>query len=404
MSLYIRYQSNALSGGGGGGGGSGSGTVKVDLYDPVTTSVTSGPAIVSPFVVDGVTISTGDTVLFSNLSVGNNEIYAANVSGPVISWTVVNAFNGVAAPTAGDLVVVTEGTSFANQIGEFNGTTWLFNFTVRYFNGTDYFEQSSINTSTLVDNTTNGTIFSVAFSGSENILVDYSIIRSGVKEIGTIDLTTDGATVAISVQGAALAATGVSFSSVISGSDIVLQYTTTSTGSDATMKYNIRRWSDAAGGPGGPPSYSGGASAVAAAGSPGDIQINSAGFLGATSNFNYDTAADILGLGGLEESILRSSAIADNQVAPATLFSSSVTFSSMTIEYSISRGVNFRTGRIIVSTDGLAASHSEDFVEQGTTGVTLSVTVSGGSVLVQYVSTNTGVGGTFKYTFRRWAA
>lgn len=402
MALYIRYPAPGTgSGGGGGGGGTStfSGSIAT-LYDPVDTTLPSS----APTTIDGVVVTTGMTVLFSNLSSGNNEIYLATVSGPTIFWTVQTAFNGAAAPVAGSLVSIAQGTAFGGSIGEFNGTTWLFNNRVRYFNGTDYFEQSSLNTSTLTDNTTNGTVFSVAFAGSQNIIVEYSIIRSGVKEIGTIDLTTNGTLVAIATNGSATGATGVTFSGVISGSNLVLQYTTTSTGSDATMKYEIRRWSDTAGGPGGPPSYTGGASSTPAAGSNGDVQINSSGVLGASSNFNYDSINNFLNLGGLSISILNSTSIADNQVSPALLFANSTTYTAMIVNYSISRGTNFRTGRILVSTDGTSVSTAEDFVEQGTTGVTLSGSVSGGNVNINYTSTSTGSGGTFKYFIERWTA
>ncbi len=383
MSLYIRYPA-AVGGGGGSGSAGGNGDIATAaLYDPVDTSVTTGPAIVSPFVVDGVTVTDGMLVLFSNLGSGNNEIYKASISGSTITWTNQAVFSGPASvPPAGSLIVITQGNSFANQVGEFNGTTWLFNYLVRYFNGTDYYEQSSINTSTLADNTSNGTVFSVGYSGSQNILVNYSIIRSGDKKIGTLSLTTDGTNVAIASSGAELDPTGVTFSAVISGSDLVLQYTTTSTGSAATMKYFIFRWSDAAGGPGGPPSYSGGSAIIPAAGVDGQIQLNTGGVLGTSPV---------------------STTFLDNQASPVAIVTMPAVYNAVYFNYTVIRGTNVKVGQILISTDGsVNINGAEDFSEAGSTGVLLSVSLSGGNIEVNYTSTSTGSGGTFKYAFMRW--
>lgn len=404
---YIRWPSTT---GGGGGGGSGTGFVKVDLYDPLTTSLTVGPAATDPFVVDGVTVTNGMHVLFSNLGVGNNRVYSAAISAGVITWTVVSAFTtsggaSTSSPSAGDSVIITQGDSFADQSGIFTGSTWEFNNIVRYFNGVNYFEQSSLNISTLTDNTTNGSVFTVGYTGSENIVVEFSLARGGSKEIGTLFITTDGASVAIASAGAALAALGVSFSGAISGSDLILQYTTTSTGSDATIKYNLRRWSDASGGPAGPPTYSAAAASVSAAGVNSNIQINSAGVLGASSNFSYDSTNNILELGNLNIGILSTASILDNQASAANLIAYAATNDVAIIEYSIKRGAaNVRVGRLMVATDGTTVSVTDDFNEQGTAGVNFSAVISGSDIQLQYTSTSTGTAGTFKYSFRRWSA
>lgn len=381
-------------------GSSSGGVATANLYDPVDTTLPTS----APLVIDGVTVTSGMNVLFSNLGSGNNKVYQATVTGPVVSWAVQSPFGGSSTPSNGALIVITQGTSFANQIGEFNGTTWLYNFYVRYFNGVNYYEQSSLNISTLSDNTTNGTVFSVGYVGSQNIFVHYSIIRAGVKEIGTIPLTTDGTNVAISSEGSFTGTTGVTFSAVISGSNLILQYTSTSTGSAGTMSYYLVRWSDSAGGPAGPPSYSAGSSSIPAAGSNGNVQFNGSGLLAASSNFNYDYTNNLLQLGGLSITILNSNTISDNQISPAPIMSVSTTYTAAIVKYSMKRNGNFRTGRILIATDGTNVSTSEDYVEEGTTGVVLTSAVSGGFVNINYTSTSTGFSGTFKYSVEEWSA
>lgn len=380
------------------------GLIKVTTYDPIATSTTSGPAISSPYYVDGVLVITGSKVLFSNLSVNNNRVYQATVTGPVISWTALNVFTGSLDPVLGDTVIVQQGNAFQLSVGKFDSVTWTFNSAVRYFNGTDYFEQDALATSTLTDNTVNGTVFSVGFSGSENILVDYSMIRGTSKETGTLAITTDNTNVAVSTQGAATADLGVLFNGIISGGDLILRYTTTSTGSDVTMKYSLRRWSDNAGGPNGVPSYSASSSSITAAGSNQNIQFNNSSVLGANTNFSIDATNLVLLLGGLSISILKTVTLNDNQVALADAFISPATYSAYKVEYSISRGVNFRTGQFLIATDGTSTSFFDDYVEQGSTDVTFSSVIVGSDVHVQYTSNNTGIAPIFKYSVRKWSA
>lgn len=264
--------------GGGGGGGSGS-LVKATLYDPVDTTLPSGATA----TIDGVSVTNGMTVLFSNLGAGNNIVKTASGVGTSIVWTDAAVFGSGPSitPTAGDQVIFTQGTAFADQVATFNGTTWTVNLFVRYFNGADYWELSSINTVTLTNNTT-ANVYSIAFLGSENQNVNYSIIRGAVKEIGNILITTDGVTANSTVTSDNIGVSGVTFSTDISGSNVRLRYTTTNTGSDALMKFYTSRWSDAAGGPGGIPSYS------SAAGSAWDISGNS----GTTAGANFIGTTD----------------------------------------------------------------------------------------------------------------
>lgn len=382
--------------------GSGSAIVKATYYDPVASTLPTGTS----YTVDGSAVVNGDFVLFSNLGSGNNEIYKVGGVGTSLTWTAQRAFNSQFLPTRGDLVMITSGTGFADQLGEFNGTTFKFRDTTRYFSGTDYWEQTSLKTTTMADNTT-ATVFSVTASGSENWVMDYSVLRNGRKETGTAYITHDGTTVHIVQSAAYILNVGVTFSGAISLGVLTVSYTTDSQGIGGTLKYSLKRWSDAAGGPGGVPSYSvgGGGGGGAAGGNPGDLQYNSAGVLAGNSNFQIDTIDGSLSLNGLKISPLSAGIlINDNQLSPGPLFSFvAATYRNAIIEYSVSRNGAFRTGRLLIANDGSVTGESDDFVESSTTGLTLSSDISGGNVRILYTSTSTGFTGVFKYSIRKWS-
>jgi len=97
---------------------------------------------------------------------------------------------------------------------------------------------------TLNDNTASPTaVFSLATASYDSCVVEYSIKRgSGNREIGHIYMINDGTTSEFTAAGAALGSSGVTFTSDISGGNMRLLYTTTSTGAAATMKYRIIKW------------------------------------------------------------------------------------------------------------------------------------------------------------------
>jgi hypothetical protein len=98
---------------------------------------------------------------------------------------------------------------------------------------------------TLTDNTAVATtIEAFAHATYDSVFIEYSLKRgSANKEVGTIRLATDGTSAAIA-QGviASLGTLGVTFTADVSGTDLRLRYTTTSTGTNATMKYSVRKW------------------------------------------------------------------------------------------------------------------------------------------------------------------
>jgi hypothetical protein len=378
---------------------------KVTLYDNSTTTLPTGTS----YTGDGVVIANGQSVLFSNLGSGNNEVYQVSGVGTSLVWTAQHVFtNGATTPTQDDQVIIQDGNSFANQVGTWSGSQWLFNNTIRLFNGSNYWELGSMQTASLSDNST-GTIFTVGATGSENIIVHYSTTRNGAKDTAFLFISQNDSTAEVSQFGGKLGSdTGISFSVAITSGNLVLSYTTTSTGNGATMKYFLERWSDTAGGPGGPPSYSvpSGMGGTGAAGSTGDIQYNiGAGVFGADSRLLWDATNGGINLNGaLMDALTSSITLLDNQSSPQTILSyTASTYLFATIEYSIARNGSNQVGRLLIVNNGSTVVLDDDNGFTSNPGITFSASLSGGNVLLQYTSTSTGSNATFKCIKRRWS-
>ncbi len=386
----------------GASGGGGLGTKSIYL-DPLSSTLPTGTSV----TIDGITGVNGDTVLFTNLSSNNNRIYELGGVGVALTWTAIRAFNSQFDPTDGDFVRVLKGDSFAEQLAIFNNVDFLVNDIVRHFDGVsgDFWEQSSIKTTTIANNTT-GNIFSVNVTGSENIIVDYSVVRGSTKETGRIVITSDGTSAALTRTNAYLSDIGVIFDAIINTGNLELNFTSDDS-SAGTMKYSIKRWSNSAGGPTGIPSYSGATGATTpAAGSLNEVQFHgSSGNLDADSRFKWDPTAGAIDLNGLKYlSLSASITINDNQAAPLSIINySNSNFNYAIIEYSVTRNGIFRTGRFLIANNATTTvAFSDDFVETSGIGVTFSVTNGGGLVNINYTSTSTGFAGTFKFTIRKW--
>jgi hypothetical protein len=397
----------------GSGSGGGSGLQKVRLMNPTSTVLPTGTV-----TVDGQTVNTGDLVLFTGLASGNNMIYKAVGTGTTItSWQSQYLFNGSASPSEADTVIVQEGTSYADTVGTFTGTAWSFNNKVRYFNATgDYWEVSSMNSAVLANNqVAPADIFAINWLGSENMWMDYSIARGTTKEAGTILITTDGTNVGIAntnVENNGYA--GILFEGTISGSTIHIQYTSTNTGSTAQLKWTLKRWADASGGPGGIPSYSGSTSSnITGSGSAQQIAVwNSPTNVTGNSNFTIDTTNGTLNLGSgadvVQHTILTDTALAANQT-DALLFTYSTSYTFAVVEYSaVCPTGNYRIGTLLITQDGSANVNVVDtYSEVRSTGLilaspTVTHTISGSNVQIRY-SSAAGTVGTFKYAVRRWS-
>lgn len=387
------------------GSGSGSsGSILATYLDPISTTLPTGSTV----TIDGIAGVNGDRVLYTNLVSGNNAIYQLSGVGTSIAWAIARDFNNGATPSAGESVRISNGVGFATFNAVFDGTNFKVNNIIRLFNGADYWELGALQTSTLADNSS-GHIFTVGLTGSENITVEYSILRGSTKDAGHFIMTSDGTSVETARYGANLGITGIDLSADINSGNIRFNYTSTNTGTAATIKYFIKRWSNSAGGPGGVPTYSASSSTTAAAGSTGDVQYNNAGMLAADANFQWDSTNEALVLGSLSTSAMTTAlTINDNQSSAATILTFSQTLAKFfVIEYSIIRNTESRIGRLLITHNGTVAAISDDQVDTGGTGIDtsaiiFSTTLSGGNLLVKYTSTSTGFTGTFKYSVRKW--
>jgi hypothetical protein len=70
---------------------------------------------------------------------------------------------------------------------------------------------------------------------------------------------------------------------------------------------------------------------------------------------------------------------------------------SFRIDYTVIRGTAHRTGTIVASS-GVGFSYTDDFTENSTTGVTLTLVDNTGDVTVSYTTTSTGTNGSIKYS------
>lgn len=377
--------------------GSGGG-VTVDLYDPISTTLPSGPSA----TIDGVSVTNGMDVLFSSLGSGNFRVYKVSGVGTSMVWTVQANWPGGTSPVAGDRITVRYGTSFGLQNGIFTGTGFSFNDVVRFFSGTDYWELSSLKTFAFNNNTTTN-VFTVGATGSENIVIDFSVIRNTGKHTGSIYITTDGTTVSFSSTGSFLATIGVTFNVHISGPNLLFDLIADNSGTNGTLKYFLRRWSDNPGGPGGPPSYSTGPiSPVAAAGSSGDVQFNSSSLLGADANFKWDGVEKAINLNSFKIAALTTPfTLLDNTIS-AIIATVPVASRFITISFGIYRNGSYRVGRMFIVNSGALINYQDDSIETNDTGIALSATLSGGNVEIRYTSTSTGFNGFIRYSITKF--
>ena len=297
------------------------------------------------------------------------------------------------------LVIVTEGTLFEDQLAKFTGAAFVFNNKVRYFNGNDYFEQSSLYTTNILNNQTfpqNVTTFN--YVGSEYSIMEYSISRGTARETGMLILSTDGLDVAMAQYGANVSSTGVTFAADISGSLLRIRYTSDNTGSAGVVKFHIRRWSNSAGGPSGVPSYSGGSTStgnVTASGAPTNGQV--ALFTGASditgnANFTYDTASNSIILNGLRISGTQTLSLADNVAVDTPILAYDYTVNPYSmIEYSLERNGERRMGRIMLTHNGTIASMSDDNTSTADVGIIFTADISSSDIRLKYTSTSTGL-------------
>lgn len=179
--------------------------------------------------ITGSVVGTTDAQSLTNKSIDATANTISNIANANIAAAAAIAKSKLAAGTA-SRVEVTDGSGVLTESA-------ITSTELTYLDDVE-----ALTSATLTDNTT-GNVATWAHASFSAIEVSYSIIRATSNmEKGMIHLVTDGTSVGIAVAGASIGTPGVSFTADISGTDLRLRYTTTSTGSNATMKYKVNKW------------------------------------------------------------------------------------------------------------------------------------------------------------------
>lgn len=102
----------------------------------------------------------------------------------------------------------------------------------------------ALTTAVLADNTAAAAnVATWAHASFQFVFMDYSLSRgAGNREAGTLKIATDGSTASIAQAASSIGTLGTTFTVDISGANLRLRYTTTSTGTAVTMKYKLQKW------------------------------------------------------------------------------------------------------------------------------------------------------------------
>lgn len=94
----------------------------------------------------------------------------------------------------------------------------------------------------------------------------------------------------------------------------------------------------------------------------------------------------------------------DAQGSPTNIITyATASYSYVQLQYGITRNGVTRTGRLMVSNNGTLVSYSDDDVDLSDLGITLSASISGPSLQIQYTSTATGFNAAIKFFEKKWA-
>ena len=120
------------------------------------------------------------------------------------------------------------------------------------------------------------------------------------------------------------------------------------------------------------------------------------------SNVQNESQGNALDLGTYQRTAGIQDTLLDNTVSGNIALVTGAAISSIQMDYSIARADFRRRGTIIAvkgtSTTTTGFVFTDDFSENGSTGITLDVIGTGGNILVQYTSTSTGSNATIKYS------
>lgn len=134
----------------------------------------------------------------------------------------------------------------------------------------------------------------------------------------------------------------------------------------------------------------------------GDLNVNGHNIT-STSSININPTT-VLSIGGIEITPKTSIIINNNISTPTQVYSFPASYNSMIMEYGIKRGSNgTRTSTFMTVTDGSTLEYTDNGIDIGDCGVSVTAALSSGTVYIYYTSTNTGTIGTLSFTAKKFA-
>lgn len=135
------------------------------------------------------------------------------------------------------------------------------------------------------------------------------------------------------------------------------------------------------------------------------LGMNIRGIAYTIDGISNSTEANQMSLGVYQRTAGIDSVLADN--SGGTLFVvATATIKAFRVDYTIARGTSFRTGSILAVNGTVSGfTYTDDYSENASTGITLTVTEAspGGNITVAYTSTSTGTAGTISYSITHLA-
>jgi hypothetical protein len=98
--------------------------------------------------------------------------------------------------------------------------------------------------------------------------------------------------------------------------------------------------------------------------------------------------------------------LANNVLTPTTAVAYNIgDTKAISINYTIVRSTEYRTGIIVVTSNGISnnLNYTDDYTENANTGVTLTVTQTGSTVFIKYISTDTDSSASLTYSITHLA-
>ncbi len=198
-------------------------------------TITNTVTVSSGITIDGRDISADGALLDAHIA----ATAAHGATGAVVGTTNTQTLTSKTIDVDDNNIVGT-----ASVVAVYGADTYLDVSAITSTELTYLDDVEALTTASLADNQASAaTIASWTAASFDSIFINYSLKRgSTIKESGIIHLATDGTNAAISVAGAAVGTSGVTFSADVSGGALRLRYTSTSTGTAPSMKYTLQKW------------------------------------------------------------------------------------------------------------------------------------------------------------------